>query len=72
MQSSSASGIDQILTSWPDNGNVILDVWNLDFTNTIELEKTLNNITGVVTNRFFALRPANILLLDTTEGVKKF
>jgi len=55
-----------------DNGNIILDVWNLDFLRTTELEKTLNNITGVVTNGLFALRPANVLLLGTAEGVKKF
>lgn len=55
-----------------DNSNVILDVWNLDFLKATELEKTLNNITGVVTNGLFALRPANILLLGTAMGVKKF
>jgi len=54
-----------------DNGNVILDVWNLDFTNTIELEKTLNNITGVVTNGLFALRPADGLLLGTPTEVQQ-
>ena len=53
-----------------DNGNVILDVWNLNFLRATELEKTLNNIAGVVTNGLFALRPANILLLGTAEGAK--
>ncbi|MGI0116102.1 ribose-5-phosphate isomerase RpiA [Zooshikella sp. RANM57] len=53
-----------------DNGNVILDVWNLSITNPRELEAKLNNITGVVTNGIFALRPADILLLGTQEGVK--
>ena len=37
-----------------DNGNIILDVHNLDITNPIELETTLNNIVGVVTNGLFA------------------
>jgi len=54
-----------------DNGNVMLDVWNLDITNAIALEKTLNNITGVVTNGLFALRPADILFLGTVDGVKR-
>ena len=34
------------------------------------LEKTLNSITGVVTNGLFAMKPADILLLGTQEGVK--
>lgn len=33
-----------------DNGNVILDVFNLNILNAIDLEKTINNIPGVVTN----------------------
>ncbi|MDB4453763.1 ribose 5-phosphate isomerase A, partial [Pseudomonadales bacterium] len=28
------------------------------------------NITGVVTNGLFAMRPANVLLLGTKDGVK--
>ncbi len=38
-----------------DNGNVILDVFNLNILNAIDLEKTINNIPGVVTNGIFAL-----------------
>jgi len=30
----------------------------------------LNQITGVVTNGLFALRPADVLLLGTDSGVK--
>ncbi|MFV5406241.1 ribose-5-phosphate isomerase RpiA, partial [Acinetobacter sp. 228] len=41
-----------------DNGNVILDVFNLNILNAIDLEKTINNIPGVVTNGIFALNPA--------------
>ena len=33
-----------------DNGNVILDVHNLSIVNPREMEKTINNIAGVVTN----------------------
>lgn len=53
-----------------DNGNVILDVHGLQITDATTFENTLNNIVGVVTNGLFAQRPADVLLLGTTEGVK--
>ncbi|MNC44694.1 Ribose-5-phosphate isomerase A [compost metagenome] len=53
-----------------DNGNVILDVYNLQITNPVELEAQINAIVGVVTNGLFAARPADLLLLGTAEGVK--
>ncbi len=53
-----------------DNGNVILDVHNMEIMNPVELEQKLNNITGVVTNGLFAIRPADVLLLGTQSGVK--
>jgi ribose 5-phosphate isomerase A len=53
-----------------DNGNLILDIHNLSITDPRGLETTLNGITGVVTNGLFALRPADVLLLGTTNGVK--
>ena len=53
-----------------DNGNVILDVHGLQITNAVEFEAKLNNIVGVVTNGLFAARPADVLLLGTTKGVK--
>mgnify|MGYP000896129219 CR=1 FL=1 len=52
-----------------DYGNVILDVWNLEILQPEKLEQTINNITGVVTNGLFAIKPANILLLGTSSGV---
>jgi len=55
-----------------DNGNVILDVHNLKITEPQALEEAINNITGVVTNGLFARRPADVLLLGTTSGVKTF
>ncbi|WP_193162257.1 ribose-5-phosphate isomerase RpiA [Microbulbifer hainanensis] len=55
-----------------DNGNVILDVHNLQITDPLELEAAINNLTGVVTNGLFAQRPADILLLGTAGGVKTF
>ncbi len=53
-----------------DNGNVILDVHHLTFTDPIKLEQTLNNIAGVVCNGIFAQRPADILLIGTSNGLK--
>ena len=53
-----------------DNGNSILDVWNLNISEPHRLEMELNNIAGVVTNGIFAIRHANILLLGTSQGVK--
>ncbi|MHA7881469.1 MAG: ribose-5-phosphate isomerase RpiA [Saccharospirillum sp.] len=54
-----------------DNGNQILDVFELDIKDAEALETKLNNIPGVVTNGLFAHRPADVLLLGTKEGVKK-
>jgi len=53
-----------------DNGNIILDVFNMQITNPVELETQINAIVGVVTNGLFAARPADVLLLGTSEGVK--
>lgn len=53
-----------------DNGNIILDVHNLQIMNPVELETTLNSIAGVVTNGLFAKRPADVLLLGTPDGVQ--
>ena len=53
-----------------DNGNVILDVHGLQIMNPVELESTLDHIAGIVTNGLFARRPADVLLLGTTEGVR--
>lgn len=54
-----------------DNGNLILDVHNLQIINPRELENQINQITGVVTNGLFAQRPADVLLLGTPDGVKQ-
>jgi|TARA_B110000967_G_C18854209_1_gene546232 ribose 5-phosphate isomerase A len=53
-----------------DNGNLILDVHELNIKDPIEMETKINQIVGVVTNGLFAVRPANILLLATNDGVK--
>ena len=53
-----------------DNGNIILDVYNMSIIDPRKLETDLNQITGVVTNGLFACRPADILLMATPSGVK--
>lgn len=53
-----------------DNGNIILDVFGLQIAQAAELEKQLNQITGVVTNGLFAVRRADVLLLGTPSGVE--
>ena len=53
-----------------DNGNVILDVHGLQILNPTELETTLNQIPGVVTNGLFARRKADVLLLSSADGVR--
>ncbi|PKM46591.1 MAG: ribose 5-phosphate isomerase A [Gammaproteobacteria bacterium HGW-Gammaproteobacteria-1] len=53
-----------------DNGNVILDVHGLAIQEPTELEARLNNIVGVVTNGLFALRPADVVLVGTPNGVE--
>jgi ribose 5-phosphate isomerase A len=55
-----------------DNGNVILDVWNLNIEDPVAMEAKINQIVGVVTNGLFAARPANVLLLATADGVKTY
>ncbi|MDN6320396.1 MAG: ribose-5-phosphate isomerase RpiA [Marinobacter sp.] len=53
-----------------DNGNIILDIYNMDISRPIQVEERLNNIVGVVTNGLFARRPADLLLLGTSTGVE--
>ena len=53
-----------------DNGNIIIDIHNMDLSRPIDMEERLNQIVGVVTNGLFARRPADLLLLGTREGVK--
>ena len=54
-----------------DNGNIILDVHHLyPIQSACDLEEKINQITGVVTNGLFALKPADILFLATQEGIR--
>ncbi|TYL49029.1 ribose-5-phosphate isomerase RpiA [Marinomonas sp. IMCC 4694] len=53
-----------------DNGNHILDVYNMEILDPIAVEKSIDGIVGVVTNGLFAKRSADVLLLATKNGVK--
>jgi ribose 5-phosphate isomerase A len=55
-----------------DNGNLVLDVRGLTILDPVALETAINMIPGVVTNGIFARRPADVLLLATSEGVKTY
>jgi ribose 5-phosphate isomerase A len=54
-----------------DNGNVILDVHQLDIREPMALEQAINNIAGVVANGLFARRGADVLLIGTDHGVDR-
>ena len=45
-----------------DNGNIILDVHNLEISQPLALESKINNIPGVITNGIFAMDHAHLLL----------
>ncbi|OOR87305.1 ribose 5-phosphate isomerase A [Moraxella caviae] len=53
-----------------DYGNVILDTYDLPLDNVSEMEKTLNNIVGVVENGIFAAQSAKIMLKASANGVE--
>ncbi|ARO99607.1 Ribose-5-phosphate isomerase A [Vibrio alginolyticus] len=53
-----------------DNGNVILDVHNIQITNPKEMEDKINGIAGVVTVGLFAHRGADVVITGTPEGAK--
>lgn len=53
-----------------DNGNVILDVHNLQLSDPLGLELEFNQIAGVVTVGLFARRGADVLLIAGDDGVR--
>jgi ribose 5-phosphate isomerase A len=53
-----------------DNGNVILDVHGLEFSDPAALESGLNQIAGVLANGLFCRRPADLLLVGGDDGVE--
>ena len=55
-----------------DNGNLILDVHNMDLVDPVTMEQKINDLAGVVCNGLFALRPADVVLMATPNGVERF
>lgn len=53
-----------------DNGHQIIDAHNLNIAEPIALEKTLNNIAGVVAHGLFAIRGADRVLIGAESGVQ--
>jgi len=53
-----------------DYGNHIIDVRGLDLTDALAMENRLNQIAGVVTNGIFAHRPADVVLVASTQEVR--
>ena len=52
-----------------DNGNIILDIFNLTINEPLKLESVLNQIPGVVAHGLFASIPADIIFIG--EKIKK-
>ena len=53
-----------------DNGNLILDVHDLDLLDPADAESTLNQITGTVANGLFARRRADVVLIGTGGEIR--
>jgi len=54
-----------------DNGNIILDVHNMEIMQPAAMESAMNQIVGVVTVGLFAQRPADVLILGTPNGPRE-
>jgi len=54
-----------------DNGNIILDVADLQIDDAPALELTVNNLPGVVTCGLFARPGADVALLATQNGIRR-
>jgi ribose 5-phosphate isomerase A len=52
-----------------DNGNQILDVSGLEITDPVAVEQAINQITGVVCNGLFAVKPASIAIVASADGL---
>jgi ribose 5-phosphate isomerase A len=55
-----------------DNGNHILDIYNMKLLDPRVMEEKLKLITGVVDNGVFARRSADVVLAGGVNGVKKW
>ena len=53
-----------------DNGNIIVDVNNLDLSDPVSIEAQLNSLPGVVTNGIFARNAADVIVFATESGIE--
>lgn len=53
-----------------DNGNLILDVRNLDLIDPVKTEREINQLPGVVTCGLFAQRGADVVLVAGEQGIE--
>lgn len=54
-----------------DSGNIVLDVHHLDISRPIQLEESINQITGVVMSGLFAKRGADKVIIAGQSGVSE-
>ncbi|MFI4962485.1 MAG: ribose-5-phosphate isomerase RpiA [Legionellales bacterium] len=54
-----------------DNGNIILDVFNLTINEPMAMEDRINQIPGVIENGIFANRLADVVLIAGRDEVRK-
>lgn len=54
-----------------DNGNEILDIYDLNITNPPELEERVSRMAGVVTVGIFAHRGADVIIMAGDQGITK-
>jgi ribose 5-phosphate isomerase A len=52
-----------------DNGNIIIDVHNLDLTDPLAMEMKISQLPGVVENGIFAHRRADIVICASEQGI---
>ena len=53
-----------------DNGNEIVDIYNLQITNPVEMEERVNRIPGVVTVGVFAHRGADVIIIADDKEIR--
>jgi len=54
-----------------DNGNIILDIFNLTINEPVKLEQTINQIVGVVCCGIFGVQRADKLLIADANGIEE-
>lgn len=55
-----------------DNGNLILDVHGLTLFDPVAMERTINNLVGVVCNGIFAAQAADVVFVAGAGGVDRY